>query len=266
MAGVTNISFHRGGLLARTRYHIYNLHALTIRIPQNVLVKEARNSKKMNLRWLCCVNAILILTQAKSETEWDVGMLMLSHQQQGEMKTTVENYQTNVTSKVTSRSAKKTSFSSQSKYVDDNDNATSKNIHPEAKSKGESNIHSIITGISCTVLLFVAFMPCAGKWDKYITRKLFGRTIYIAQHFDEDQSSHLSEIILRNSRDLEMDHDLARSRTGMDMDEESSEVSVACFALVYSFAHNYLRLWTACSLLLEISRRIMVIGFGKCST
>jgi hypothetical protein len=167
-------------LLARARYHIYMVHALTIWIPQNVLVKEAKKSNKMNLLWLCCVNGMLILTQAKSKNEWDVGMLALSHQQQGDTKTTVENHQTNVTSKGTS-SAKDTSFSSQSKYVDDNDNATSKNIHPEAKSKGESYIHSIITGISCTVLLFVAFMPCAGKWDKYITRKLFGRTIYIAQ-------------------------------------------------------------------------------------
>jgi len=198
----------------------------------------------MNLLWLC-VNFMLVLTQVKSETGWDVGMFVLSHHQQDDTKPTVENHQTNVTSKGTS-SAKETAFSAQNKYLDDNDNATSKNYHTEAKSKGESYIHSVITGISCTILLFVAFMPCAGKWDKYITRKLFGKTIYIAQHFDEDQSSHLSAIILRNSNSQISDHDHARSR--MDMDEESSEVSFALLALVHSLTCNYLREWTDCEL------------------
>ena len=84
-------------------------------------------------------------------------------------------------------------------------------------------IQSIIIGMSCTVLLFVAFMPFAGTWDKHITKRLSGRTIYIAQHFDQDQSSHLSEIILRNNSS-QLSENIVTSRSHES--DESSEVSL----------------------------------------
>ena len=58
-------------------------------------------------------------------------------------------------------------------------------------------IIAVVLGLSSTVLICTAFMVCSPRWDKWVTRKYAGQTVFIAQHFDQDGSSHLSEVILR---------------------------------------------------------------------
>jgi len=58
-------------------------------------------------------------------------------------------------------------------------------------------LFAVVMGISFTVLACMVFMICAARWDRWITKKCAGRKVYITQHFNQDGSSHLSEIIMR---------------------------------------------------------------------
>jgi hypothetical protein len=83
---------------------------------------------------------------------------------------------------------------------------------------------AVVMGISATILFFTVFLICAQRWDRWITRKLATRTVYITQHFDQEGSSHLSEIIVRNENSLV-------SNSMMDESDESSVSKVLLFEL-----------------------------------
>jgi len=161
-----------------------------------------------------CSN-LSIVTQAKLEDEWNAGTIS----RQGDRRQRVIDREMTATA---APSINDTVF----------DSSVSSNEYLGYAKTSHGYMQSMITGIACTVLLFVAFMPFASTWDKYITKRLSGRTIYIAQHFDQDQSSHLSEIILRNSSS-QLSENVVTSRSRES--DESSEVG-----LTYHFRQQLL--------------------------
>lgn len=68
-------------------------------------------------------------------------------------------------------------------------------LHFVAEDEGSSLLFFIVTGIACTILIFTAFMPFAQRWDKNITRKCAGNTVYVVQHLGDDASSIFSDVV-----------------------------------------------------------------------
>jgi hypothetical protein len=75
---------------------------------------------------------------------------------------------------------------------------------------------AVIMGVSTTIFFFTFFLIFATRWDRWITRLLATRTVYITPHFDQEGSSHLSEIIVRNESGL-----LSNSMVHESADESS---------------------------------------------
>lgn len=76
-----------------------------------------------------------------------------------------------------------------------------------SRNKGDESrpselVLAVVMGLSVTILFFIFFLLCAQRWDRWITRKVATRTVYITPHFDQELSSHLSEIIVRNESGL----------------------------------------------------------------
>lgn len=88
---------------------------------------------------------------------------------------------------------------------------------------------AIVMGIAITIFFFVIFMICAESWDKWITRKLATRTVYITPHFGEEGSSHLSEVILSNGSSV-----MSSSTTREDHGSDESSVR-ASFNYIFIF-------------------------------
>lgn len=78
-------------------------------------------------------------------------------------------------------------------------------LHLVAEADGSSLLFSIVTGIACTILIFTAFMPFAQRWDKYVTRRCAGNTVYVAQHFGDNASSIFSDVVFSTSSDGEIE-------------------------------------------------------------
>jgi hypothetical protein len=73
----------------------------------------------------------------------------------------------------------------ESRFMNDEEHAETKEV-----------VYAVVVGLCCTVLICILFMPLAKKWDKFITIKFCGKTVFAVQHIDQDQSSHLSEIVV----------------------------------------------------------------------
>lgn len=69
----------------------------------------------------------------------------------------------------------------------------------ENTSEMEQVVYAVVTGLCCTILFCVVFMPLAKKWDMFITKRFAGRTVFVVQHIDQDQSSHLSDIVMSDN-------------------------------------------------------------------
>jgi hypothetical protein len=66
----------------------------------------------------------------------------------------------------------------------------------EGQYDAEKVMYAIVTGIGCTILLCIFIIPLAKKWDMFITKMLAGKTGFVVQDMDQDQSSHVSNIIM----------------------------------------------------------------------
>ena len=78
-------------------------------------------------------------------------------------------------------------------------------LHLVAEDDDSSLLFSIVTGIACTMLIFTAFMPFAQRWDKYVTRRCAGNTVYVVQHFGDNASSIFSDVVFSTSSDGEIE-------------------------------------------------------------